>query len=378
MLICNICNKQCKNLLSLSIHLSKTHPDVSKKDYYDKHFKQPGEGKCSVCGKETQFIDFRSNYSKYCVGCDQERNRNKNLICEICGQSLNNYQAVHTHIRKHKISDKDYYDSYLKRKGDGVCPVCGKATEFLGIRGYKKHCNEHKYSGLLSPNAKVQYKNTCLDKYGVESSNQSALVQSKMKQSMTERYGVEHAFQSKELRNKYTQTMLDRFGVATPMESDALKKKFVQNNIEKYGVVNPQQVEAIHKKTLKHYLYNDEFFDSSWELALYIFCVDGNIPILREPVRFEYRDKNNKKHYYYPDFQVGEDLIEIKGDQFFDTSGVFINPRTKLPDSEKYACMMVNNVQIVRYADCEPFITYCVNKYNDKHWYKQFVYRKDK
>ena len=132
-----------------------------------------------------------------------------------------------------------------------VCPVCGKATEFLGIRGYKKHCNEHKYSGLLSPNAKVQYKNTCLDKYGVESSNQSALVQSKMKQSMTERYGVEHAFQSKELRNKYTQTMLDRFGVATPMESDALKKKFVQNNIEKYGVVNPQQVEAIHKKTLK-------------------------------------------------------------------------------------------------------------------------------
>ena len=116
----------------------------------------------------------------------------------------------------------------------------------------------------------------------------------------------------------------------------------------------------------------------SWELALYIFCVDGNIPILREPVRFEYRDKNNKKHYYYPDFQVGEDLSEIKGDQFFDTSGVFINPRTKLPDSEKYACMMVNNVQIVRYADCEPFITYCVNKYNDKHWYKQFVYRKDK
>jgi hypothetical protein len=58
--------------------------------------------------------------------------------------------------------------------------------------------------------------------------------------------------------------------------------------------------------------YKGVWCDSSWELAFLIYHLDQNIPIRRFEGYFEY-SWEGKVHKYYPDFQVGENIYELKG-----------------------------------------------------------------
>ena len=66
MVICSICNKEFKSLHSLSTHLSRSHKDISIKEYYDKHLKKENAEKCKTCGKETYFQTLVVGYRVYC------------------------------------------------------------------------------------------------------------------------------------------------------------------------------------------------------------------------------------------------------------------------------------------------------------------------
>lgn len=69
--------------------------------------------------------------------------------CEICGKEFENsgfaYHLTHSHkdIFEHNGNiQKSYYDKYLRKPGEGICPKCGEETEFISLsKGYKK---EHK------------------------------------------------------------------------------------------------------------------------------------------------------------------------------------------------------------------------------------------
>lgn len=39
------------------------------------------------------------------------------MICKICGQEVQN-KGITSHLRKHKLSDKEYYDTYIKTESD--------------------------------------------------------------------------------------------------------------------------------------------------------------------------------------------------------------------------------------------------------------------
>lgn len=58
--------------------------------------------------------------------------------------------------------------------------------------------------------------------------------------------------------------------------------------------------------------YKGVWCDSSWELAFLIYHLDHNIPIKRFEGYFEYNWEGSI-HKYYPDFQVGENIYELKG-----------------------------------------------------------------
>ena len=65
------------------------------------------------------------------------------MKCAICGKELETITGLSNHLRNHSnITSKEYYDTYLRKDGDGVCPVCGKPTSFIGLRGYKTHCSQ--------------------------------------------------------------------------------------------------------------------------------------------------------------------------------------------------------------------------------------------
>jgi endogenous inhibitor of DNA gyrase (YacG/DUF329 family) len=66
----------------------------------------------------------------------------KILLCKICGKECKNYKALSNHFRIHKITSKEYYDKFLKEEGEGVCPICGKETNYLSLeKGYRKFCS---------------------------------------------------------------------------------------------------------------------------------------------------------------------------------------------------------------------------------------------
>lgn len=53
------------------------------------------------------------------------------MYCEICKNEFKDKQHI---TRFHKISLKDYYDTYLKRENEGICLCCGKETKFYNLK----------------------------------------------------------------------------------------------------------------------------------------------------------------------------------------------------------------------------------------------------
>ena len=65
------------------------------------------------------------------------------------------------------------------------------------------------------------------------------------------------------------------------------------------------------------FTYDNISFDSSWELAIWIYAKDHNIPIEREPVKLSFNFDGKEKHVI-PDFRYNGKLIEIKGEHYYD------------------------------------------------------------
>ena len=73
---------------------------------------------------------------------------------------------------------------------------------------------------------------------------------------------------------------------------------------------------------------------------------------------------NGEEHLYFVDFQVNDEYIELKGPQFFDEMGNFINPYDRTLDAlykQKYNCMINNGIKIIR--DCKIYLNYVKQKY---------------
>ena len=131
--------------------------------------------------------------------------------------------------------------------------------------------------------------------------------------------------------------------------SDSIQKR--ENTcLLKFGEKSISNTEFFKRNKYKRYKFNEIYFDSSWEMAFYVYLKDHNIDFEYQPnIKFEY-NFNNKIHKYHPDFKVNNEIIEIKGEQFFD-SDKMINPFDRAQDDlyeAKHQCMIKNNVIIIK------------------------------
>jgi len=127
---------------------------------------------------------------------------------------------------------------------------------------------------LLNPSKEEmvnKYKQTCLEKYGVENPSQLKEVKQKRKQTCLKKYGAEHPLQNKnvlnklqktnikkygnvcsaqndEVKNKIKNTCLERYEAEHFFQSEEVKEKIKQTNFERYGVENPSQNIEIKNK----------------------------------------------------------------------------------------------------------------------------------
>ena len=167
-----------------------------------------------------------------------------------------------------------------------VCPICGGKLKYVGSKGYLGN-----YTQFYIPHCSIKcskkdketirkYKETCLEKYGVENPSQAKEVKDKKKDTTLLHYGVENPSQAKEVKDKKKETTLLHYGVENPLQSEEIKEKrkktctdkygtdnvfksnlFKQKSVttwlKKYGVENPSQAKEVKDKkketTLLHY-----------------------------------------------------------------------------------------------------------------------------
>ena len=151
-----------------------------------------------------------------------------------------------------------------------------------------------------------------------------------------------------------------------------IQEKIKATCLKRYGVENYTQTSDFHTKVITHYKFNNETFDSSWELAYWIYAKDHNIQIEHEPVRLSY-SVNDKTYYYFPDFRINNQLLEIKGDHMCSNKKIkdlWGNLGAKKLQA-KIKCMQENNIKILNYSDIKFALDYIKNNYGKKYL-KQF------
>ena len=65
------------------------------------------------------------------------------FLCKICGNVFND-NSKGSHLRRHSLSSKEYYDTFLKKEDDGICKVCGKPTKWNKEGSYYSTYCSHK------------------------------------------------------------------------------------------------------------------------------------------------------------------------------------------------------------------------------------------
>ena len=292
-----------------------------------------------------------------------------------------------------------------------ICPICKSSENFKNknvqiFKGYTEccckacavknpvRCKKISETHLRRSKEDPEYWNrryekskcTNIAKYGVENVSQSEEIKNKKIATFQKHYNVQYGFQSKEVIDKIERTMVEKYGVKHILQSETYKNAFKQTCINRFGVDHPMHNDIIRRKTRKGYYYDNVFFDSSWELCMYIYLKDNNIDFTYQPkdCDFEY-SFDNSIHKYFPDFKIGEEYVELKGDHMIDKhSGCWIPPpyvKIKYSPEQykyecnrvcaKYKCAMANSVKVLTQKDCQMYIQHVKIKYGTDY-IKQF------
>lgn len=318
--------------------------------------KEIGEGYCLHCLKKTQFLSLSKRYKTHCnMSCSIRDSLTQTKMKENCKK-----KTGYENIMQDPEYRKTWEENFKKIHG-----VINPGQKFRNEESFKKTCNKfYGGCGLASKSIREKYEATNLENTGKVWSNNPI----KQKETNLKRYGVEYTIGS-----EYTKKTFNVYNVS---QLDTIKEKKIETCRLNYGCDNPSQSEEVNKNKKKKYTYNNINFDSSWEIAYYIWLKDHNIEFEYHPKdKFVYFVENTIK-FYFPDFKVNNEFIEIKSLHFFvnkNPNGNMINPykRNKYTPEElkirddimeaKHQCMIENNIKIL--TDCSIYIKYINQKY---------------
>jgi hypothetical protein len=263
-----------------------------------------------------------------------------NYLLNYCNENkillLKNYDDIHltknTKIEGNCITemcDGSFNKTFLYITKNGA--FCEKCTKINRKLNYKKTCLE-KY-GVVNvfqlEIIKEKIIETNLVKYGVENPTYSNEIRQKTKQKCFEKYGVEHTCQLPDVINKRKQAVFIKYGVEHPLQSEKYREYFKNKCLEKYGVENPSQNQEIAEKASKN-SYNRKTY--TYPSGNQITCQGYEPFALDKLIKNEnieendivtgcknvptiwYKDDCNKNHRHYVDIFIKSQnrCIEVK------------------------------------------------------------------
>lgn len=311
------------------------------------------------------------------------------FVCKVC--------------RKHVVI-KCFVLSYLEKYKMMMCGPCRSSyiqkhmtLEEKIAKLERTRQTKIKLYGDANYNNREKSAQTCLAKFGSTSPLGNKDIYNETCKTRLEKYGTENYVETDTFKTQKEKTQLERYGDATYTN----REKAAKTNMERYGVENPGSLNTakmIETRKNNHgstsvtcrYFYYGLRFDSAWELAVWIYCIDHGIPISRSTCVFEFIDFYGKNKTYNPDFIICGKLIEIKGPQFWKEDGSMRFPYNKLHrDSDpmtleekayyddlyerKHQCGLSHGVEFWKSSDCQKYIEYC--NLNHPGW--QVFFRRD-
>lgn len=336
---------------------------------------------CLTCNKtvSAELIHFKSrigNFDKaeeyfYCKGCRRKyvlkHYPDRTIDSSIDGSFLDrNHRLVIT-----KESASQYSEYFRAQKVTLICASCGKP--------WSTHLGTARVNDFLCRSCKTRITNKL--KYGTENINNTEWKKEKTRRTCIERFGVDNPLKTEEVKKivrdrvsseDFKQKCRNTWANKTPEEMQKRLNKSRKTNLKRYGFENvfkdkskmlkaKQNLQASNKG----YNYDSKHFDSSWELALWIYARDHNEAIEREPLILKFIC-DDIEYGYIPDFRYKGKLIEIKGDQFFDKNDNLINLYNRDYDyiaKAKQQCMLKNNVTLWRMKNIQFAIDYVKKTY---------------
>lgn len=209
----------------------------------------------------------------------------------------------------------------------------------------------------------AKFKQTNLKRYGVEVPSQSTIVRKKIKTTNLERYGLTSVLADKE---KIKAAVIEKYGVENVFQSEEIKEKIKQSMVANYGVEHFFQSELnMCKSVFRKYVFNDEYFDSLPELAVWLYMVDHNIDIQRNTSSFSY-SFDGCDHVCFPDFVINGQLVEIKGDHLFKKMLI-----ENTIENAKYHCLLENKVEVWTSAMYNKYLNWFNKKGYNKNDFKR-------
>lgn len=155
---------------------------------------------------------------------------------------------------------------------DRILCYCGKPVNYLKYsKGYSKRCS--KECAWNDPDVSIKRKETCINKYGVDSFTKTSDYIEKTKKTNNEKYGVDFYLQTDEIKDKTKKRNNEKYGVDHHMKSKKFIKEFKKNNIKKFGVDNVSKLDYIKERKKETYNKNygvDHIFCSN-EIKGYFF-----------------------------------------------------------------------------------------------------------
>ena len=200
------------------------------------------------------------------------------LTCQICSKQHKNKLELSRHFQFFHldINKKEYYDKFLRKENEGICPICKKDAKFISLgQGYEKYCLNDKFTDTIA--CKIcgevtKYRsNTGFSRrhllfHNIEMREYYDKYLKKENEGKCLNCGKETSFINGEkgysnycfggcgprheaIKEKTAQTNLSRYGGRTPMETETGKNNYRKNCLEKYGVDWNWKVKDLFQKS---------------------------------------------------------------------------------------------------------------------------------
>lgn len=264
MIKCKICNKEFETINGLAKHITASHKNTTKEEYYNEYIDNTNS-KC-YCGKIKKFRNLAVGYLRYC-----------SPKCHM-NDPLNKEQRI------------------LINKG-------------------RKQSDKTVTKRILNTNQttkEVKRKQTCTAIYSVDNPAKMESVRIQISEKLTGRTFP----RTTEHQNKIITSKRDN---DTLNHSNETKEKISKSLLKLYASEDAP-VNVTKTSNNKGYVsgYIDKlYYRSSYEKDFLLYCKDKGIEVQsaeNKKFRVRYKDDCNKDRYYYPDFYLPKFniVVEIK------------------------------------------------------------------